>query len=839
MSETGNSLGPFLVNNFGDRYLYQVNRNAFNSIGSDSLYASTYGESLFAEYQFNIIIGTDSGVLPNYVANKGIPAGSLYLFIELPEVIERLSAEGILEELPPEVIISPPETWQEIATNLQINEYVFIDSVKVHESIASSDANLPEYRDISWTINLDVRTLIQETHASINCTQYILRQMENLAENRIAFSKTLADKFKGRTAVILAGGPSLKEALPWVRENRDRLIVIAVSRISKILQSEQIVPHLIATVDPQKVSFEVSREMLYFADSEESPVLVSSYHASPLLVGQWGGRSTYTDSLFPWRTPMNIETLLYTGPTVSNYALSLAMNMGCETIVLAGVDLCFSREGHTHAAGSAENKVGPDLGQLSPRIETNGGWLADTNHGYAHSLEILKLQAELAVSKGHRLYNISLGAAKIPLIEYSPPEEIELPEGTVSTSALINKLIPSPNSQSRLSHYRRIKKELERAGRKFQEIIALSEEALDCTDGLFGRNGKERNFRHKVQMDKIERKLDRRYGDFSLLVKQFGLKKFLSILRTPKEEQDWTDEQIEKATRDYYQAYLAGTIQLLAITNSALSRIDARIEEEKSALDCNIFISQWLRDGQPGRGRFWLRNHPTVAQNLTEEMRDKFRELEDQFTHLMSDEQTIRMELLEKGYDLKHIRSKARLLFRRGEREELGAMAMGIVSHPNQDKAEPYLHFINGLIAELQQEPHRAVECYQHLLVDPPHPTTEDALRQIASLAIADNDVENALLALECLSRMSPAYLSPYGEILKALGRYDEAFDAFNRYLSIAPKDVGTLVTLGMLCRDAGLADTARELFSRVLENDPTNRLALSQIEVLAASSNT
>ncbi|MBT1075259.1 6-hydroxymethylpterin diphosphokinase MptE-like protein [Geobacter grbiciae] len=838
MSDTGNYLGPFLVNDFGDRYLYQVNRNAFNSIGSDSLYASTYGESLFAEYQFNIIIGTDSGVFPTYVVNKGIPSGSRYLFIELPEVIERLSEEGILKELPPEVIIATPDTWEEIATDLQINEYVFIDAVRVNESIASSDANLPEYRDISWNINLNVRTLVNETHASINCTQYILRQLENLAENRVAFSRTLVDTFKGKTAVILAGGPSLREALPWVRENRDRLVLIAVSRISKILQSEQIVPHLVATVDPQKVSFEVSREMLYFADKEESPVLVSSYHASPLLVGQWGGRSAYTDSLFPWRTPLNIETHLYTGPTVSNYALSLAINMGCETIVLAGVDLCFSREGHTHAAGSAENKVGPDLGQLSPRIETNGGWLADTNHGYAHSLEILKLQAELAVNKGHRLYNISLGAAKIPLIEYRPPSEIELSEDTISTSALIDKYLPPPTSKARLSHYRKIKKELERAQRKFKEILSLSQEALECTDGLFGRNGKERSFRHKVQMDKIERKLDRRYGDFSLLIKQFGLKKFLSILRTPKEEQEWTDEQIEKATRDYYQAYMAGTIQLLAVTNSALSRIEARIEEEKSSPDCDLFISQWLRDGQPGRGRLWLRNHPAAAQCLSEAILGKFRDLDDQFTHLMTDEQTIRMELLEKGYDLKHIRSKARLLFRRGERQELEAMATGITSHPDREKAEPYLHFINGLIAELQQEPNRAIECYQHLLVDPPHPTTEDALRQIASLAIAGNDVENALLALECLSRMSPAYLSPYGEILKALGRYDEAFDAFNRYLSIAPKDVGTLVTLGILCRDAGLADTARDLFARVLENDPTNRVALSQLEGLAAPSN-
>jgi hypothetical protein len=839
MEAAENTLGSFLTNNFGDRYLYAVNRNAFNSIGSDSLYASTYGDKLFAEYQFNLIIGTDSGIFPKYVVKNGIPPGSRYLFIELPEVIDTLSREGVLDNLPPEVSVTALDSWVKKAEEYQLSEYIFHDSVYIHESISSSDCHLLDYRYLSWTFNLEFKTSFHKIRTGVNCTQFILRQLENLPENRVSFASTLAGAFPGRTAILLAGGPSLREALPWVKKNRDHLVIIAVSRISKILFNAAIVPHIIASVDPQKISFEVSREMLSFADGPEIPVLVNSHHASPLLVGQWGGKSVFTSALFPWQTPLNTDTLSYTGPTVSNYALSLAMHMGCETILLAGVDLCFSPEGQTHVEGSNENKVGPDLGQFSPRIETYGGWQADTNQGYAHSLQVLGIQAQMAAQRGLHIYNCSLGAAKVPFIDYKPLSEIELQETDGTASEIISARLPEPTPEEKLTHYRRVRNELERVRRKFQEILALSHEALDCTDGLFGRNGKQRDFCHKIRMDKIERKLDRSYAHFSLLVKQFGLKKFLAILKNPKEKEEWTDEQIEKATRCYYEAYVAGTGQLITIMDNAIDRIGARMEEEKSNPEIGKLISQWQSDEQFGRVFAWQRHHPDMARLLTAPEHAEFQQIKQQFECIMTEEHTSQIEILEKLHDLKHTRSKALLLFKRKEQGELEAMARGLAKHPNQEKALPYIHFINGLIAEIQGESAVAVDHYQQVLTDPPHPTTEDALRQIASLSIAYNDVDNALLAVECLVGISPTYLPPYGELLKALGRYEDAFNAYNHYLSFVPDDVGTLVSLGILCKDAGLNDMASELFQRVLEKDRNNVAAqtlLAELNIVPAS---
>ncbi len=832
MSTSETTREPFISNDFGDRYLYSVNRNAFNRIGSDALYRSMFGDKLFGEYQLYVIVGTDSGLLPAYLVKNGLRVGTKYLFVELPEVISALSGAGLLEALPPEISVVPLEGFPEAAASFNMVDYVFLDAVCVHEAAATRDANLLEYRNLSWLLNQNIKTSVRKIWTSTNASQFILRQLDNLAESRVCFSEALKDACAGRTAVILAGGPSLKGALPWVKENRERLVIIAVSRISRLLLEEGLVPHVIASVDPQKISFEVSREMLNYTSSD-FPVFVYSNHASPLLVGQWEGKSIYTGPRFPWRTPLNVDTLAYSGPTVSNYAFDLAVHMGCSTIVLAGVDLCFSATGQTHAAGSNENKIGPDLGQISPRVETYGGGRADTNQGYADSLYILGLQAQRATEKGRRVCNSSLDAARVPCIEYQALEEIELGDWVESSGSVIAKMVPESTRQAKMAHYRLVSKEIERARRKFLRISELSREALECADGLFGRKGKKRDFRHKIRMDKIEQRLNRNF-DFSGLVRHFGLKRFFSSLRSTIDQM--SDEQVETATYEYYEAYQAGTEYLIGLMDGVLERIQARIEEEKGVPDCARLLEQWEKDGQFGRLRLWRHRNPEQAERMQREMPDRVSLLEARFEGMMTEERTSQIDLLEKLHDVKHTRSKALLLFKRNQEDELEAMAKGLAGHPDQEKALPYLHFVNGLLAELHAEPALAVEQYQHLLADLEHPLTEDALLQIAHLSMGAGDTENALLAVECLVGISATYLPPFGDLLKAVGNYEEAFNAYNRYLAFAPDDVGALITLGMLCNEAGLSEPAQELFQRALERDPQNGAALAMLEGAAAS---
>ncbi len=90
MSDEQKDFGPFLVNRFGESYLPSVNRELFSKVGSDAYYAGHYQEGLHGEDTLYLIVGTDAGLLPKWIIRKGVPEGALYLFIEVPEIIERL-----------------------------------------------------------------------------------------------------------------------------------------------------------------------------------------------------------------------------------------------------------------------------------------------------------------------------------------------------------------------------------------------------------------------------------------------------------------------------------------------------------------------------------------------------------------------------------------------------------------------------------------------------------------------------------------------------------------------------------------------------------------------------
>lgn len=830
MSLAQSELGAYLVNIFGDRYLYPVSRNTFNKVGSDTLYNICYGEKLFREYHLHVIIGTDSGLFIKYILKHDVPTGSRFLFIELDEVYRVLEQDGQLNDLPPHVAVCTMENWTEDALRFKIDDYIYIESALLHESLAAADAFLIEYRELLWTINLEFASLAYNIRVAIGNAVFIQRQLENLTENRLNFSKILEDRFKGRTAILLAGGPSLKAAIPWAKEKRDKVVIIAVSRICNQLLREGLVPHIVVSVDPHKVSFDVSKDMFAFS---ETSLFLSLYHVTPLLLGQWKGRHVYGGSLMPWQSKLNEDCLTYFGPTVSNTALSFATYMGFAQIILAGVDMCHSKEGHTHSDGSNESKVGPKLGHVSNKVETYGGWQAETIQAFVGGLSSMELQVQMAQERGCRVYNCALGAAKVAGVEYRALEQFEIPEAELPVGELLDLLLPAETAASRIAHYRIVEKEIRSVHRTLEEILKLTREALKCSDGLFGRNGAAADFKHKHRMDKIEAKLDGKYGKLTGLVKLFGLRSFLDIVRAPDQEEEWSNEQIEEVTLHYYRTYEKSTSYFIETLDEVLRRIETRISEESECPDFARIAAQWRKDQQPGRSLIWQRNHPGRAEALGEAARTPLGELAQEFTAVLSEEQTSHLANVQKSHDIASVRSKAILLFKRKDAAELEALAQGLTKYHDQEKALPYLRLVQGFHAELMGEHDKAMEYYNALLIEPPHPATEDALKQIAAVALDREDLENALLAMDCLSRISPVHLPIYGDLLRIIDRYEDAFNVYNRYLALAPDDIGVMFKLGMICKDAGIDDIAAEFFRRITNKDPHNSAALKLLSEL------
>ncbi len=819
-----------LSNRFQDRYLYEINRNTFNKIGSNAFFQNHFGESLVQVDSLNIIVGTDSGLLLRYLTNLDLPEGSRYLFIEPPEILELIKEFTADLDLGDQITLSSSDDWTQSLSSYNFNDYVFIERVRVIESLGATDGYLSEYRHILFNVNQKISELIWQTRASIGGRDFAEQHIDNLVE-QINPAIQLKRLFTGYTAVLLAGGPSLDEAIPWVRAHQDKLLIIAVSRISRRLIETGIEPHIVVSVDPQPVSFQVSKEMLLF--DPEKTVFVHANHVSFSLLAQWPGQSAYLGDTFPWKTPLNTANIGIVPPTVSNTALNLAIEMGCSRVILAGVDLCHSKEGYCHAQGSDEHSSGPQLSGVRLQVTTNGGRMAETTPDFYSAISCLEFQLDQTKEFDCEVINPFPGAAKVANVNHVELSHIELSELKEIPLDRLSRHLPKVDSDTRIKHYESLLHELARVNGRLRSIRKLAKEALQCNDGLFGRNNIKADFKYKKRMDKIERRLNHEFKDISPLVLRFGGPEFL---RMPPSDREWTDEELEMAGQTYYTAYLNSADNLLNRIETAQKRIESAINETSSTPDFPQLIDQWTKDEIPGRGIAWLARYDRTIGDVPAKHQKTFETLNTQFNAQQED----RPYLLSCEYEntLSGVRSKIYDVFKHGDPEELERLINNLQNSKKNDASE-LCNLALGYLAELNNQPEKALQYYSFLVdssldtineksdtINAYNSNLEDALRRMAYITIASKDYNTALMILDSLAAISPVHEPQYAELLRLTGNTSAALDVYANYLKKVPDDLVTVLKLGQLYQTLGVKDSARWAYQYVAKKDPKNRAA-------------
>lgn len=824
------SLGPFLTNAYGNRFLYPVNRDTFRSIDARSRFHQLFGEGLRTEKTLHILVGTDSGMLLDYLRDAKLPEASRFLFVELPAVVNRLNNEGLLDNLHERVACISIDQMPRAAEQFQFQNYLYTEKINIWKSFAALDAFLPEYAELYGQTRDFIDTYAWKIKIQLGNKNFITRQLENLADNRHS-ATCLKNLFTGKTAVLLAGGPSLDNILPWVKEYRKKLIVLAVSRIARRLKEVDLTPDIFFSVDPLEVSFEVSKEMLYFGDRT---LLVNSFHVVPKLLSQWQGRSVFVGPRWPWPDDIDEEYMNAPGPTVTNTAFATAVEMGFNQIVLAGVDLCFSQSGYSHAQGSYERQAGPKFTAFPIQVQTNQGTKAFTTRPMAEAITTFGNLVAHAQRLGCHTINPSPTSAVIPQVEYRSLNDLAL--GTMSEPAwqTIEAALPPDGRASRITYYEQLEKKLRKAKKHIRKIQKLSREAIQCNKGLFGRDGRPADFKNKIRMDKIEDTLQKPpLARFSALLKEAELRQFVKIVR-PDMDQEWSDEQIEETARLYYQAYCDSANETLKQLTLAMQRIELRLVEEKLETDPSLLLDAWQHFGEPGRARLWRQQHQALAQTWSVATVTRFEEFDIRFQDILT--QQAEQVLKTKGSaDPESARHGVRVLFKNRDQTALSDLLEGM-AESSQDNMKPVFHLTCGYLAELENDFPKAMEEYRQVLELSQAKTSEEALRRIASLSLQLQDHENALLALKCLTGLSPQYLSQYADLARMLGQIKTSLDAYADYLEYFPDDPEVLVKVGKLYQQAGEPDFAVTIFNHLLLKDPGNQAARSLLDDLNRS---
>ena len=832
------SLGSFLTNRFGDRYLYAINHNAFNRIGAHNVYRQRWEKTLFKENTCYIVAGSDCGLLIKYINTHGVPDGSRYLFVELAEMIPVLETQltTLLDEEVMEagtLQLCTVNDWFQVAQQNHFAEHAYLDTVTLHKSLAVEDAYLPDYGKLWQQLEQEFQLTLWQYRIDLGNFTFIARQIENLAENRHS-AYLLKDAFQGKTGVLLAGGPSLDDMLPWVKANRDNLVLVSVSRISRRLQQLGIEPDILVTVDPYAYSFDVSKHMLHF----ENAVLVNYSHACSLLVGQWRGRSLYLQQRFPWKTAHDKHILSGRGPTVSNSAIDLMMAMGFSQIIFAGLDLCFSEEGFSHAQGSDERKAGARVSYGGQFIQTNAGKTAETDNSFFNAIKSIGMQAKEAVTLNCKFINPSPAAAAVDNVAHIPIDEIIVSPLTQPAIKSIHALLPADTSTAREQHYQESLQEVSRSLHKLKKMQQLIKEALEHNEGLFGNNGKERDFKHKIKMDKIEKRLQKDFSDFADLAKHFGASAFVKTLHASEAEQ-WSDEEIEKSGRNYYQAYLSGSEKLMTVLSQQKQRLLSRLEEEATQPDFDLMMQQWQQDKQPGRALVWKHHHAQQFSSLAEPRKQQFAELEQAFqTELAKSDHSYMVKINEYA-SLTGVANKALQQHLHQDIPGLQRLLKGLATRSEPEAKE--LHkLVTGYLAETEQRDEDAIAAYQQIIENEENwqaDIMESTLIRLAVLMMSKDNPTQALLFLNMLSEISPSYMPHYAEMLRIHNEQQSAIDVYTEYLAQAPGDLAAMMKLGMLYHNLGIQEGAGYIFSHIIEQDPHNEAArkmLLELEAIA-----
>lgn len=262
------------------------------------------------------------------------------------------------------------------------------------------------------------------------------------------------NQFTGIPACVVGAGPSLHESIPFLRKNKDRMVLVAVDTAFRILQREEITPHFCLAVDPQVLNaryFEgiAPTDTVLIADPTVHPSVIRLYPGPVALTG-------IAFEMLQWLTRHGRASgEIRHGGSVSTNASDFARRLGASPVYLVGQDLAFTG-GYAHARGSYfEEQVHlrttrfftpqmanrNQLRALPPlRVPSLNGGVVETN-------QKMMIFNEWFGRNNEGLINITAGGAVITGVESGAAEELSPLEISESLGLLVKELYSAADSR--------------------------------------------------------------------------------------------------------------------------------------------------------------------------------------------------------------------------------------------------------------------------------------------------------------------------------------------------------------------------------------------------------
>ena len=272
-------------------------------------------------------------------------------------------------------------------------------------------------------------------------------------------SKHLAGRYKGKSALCIASGPSGPQHFARIRAIQHEHVVICADSILGGLLAEGIEPDFVCIVERP----ETMHRLIDDHAGKCKSLLVALPVVHPSSVAPFGDRVVWwwnADDLYPWLDAK--EAQLNSGRSAGTMTVALAAHLGVTTAYLVGHDLAF-KDGQSHGAGVApmaletQGHINRELSRTNPTyyrrvmdVARNGGGSLETMGVW----DIFRSDLELVTGlyQGATAFvNLNIGTGEGAVIARTI--DGTLPEATGTTLDKTPPATPAPDP-NQLAGYR-------------------------------------------------------------------------------------------------------------------------------------------------------------------------------------------------------------------------------------------------------------------------------------------------------------------------------------------------------------------------------------------------
>ena len=235
--------------------------------------------------------------------------------------------------------------------------------------------------------------------------------------------QSLFGRFAGLPALVVGAGPSLDYAIPYIKKMNNRFVVICVGRaLLRYMRLVRIPPHLVVTGDGQQLV-----KSHFQLTSPNLPVVASCFSHPEVLrdLDRLFFMEMDAMGLPEWLgEKIGPRGEIFAGGNVSTAGLSLAVALGCNPVLMAGVDFSYAENGRTHAKGKYREQAQLELppGQKYYDVPGNYRPTVKTNRQMMHYIDFTK--DLIAHHPETTFINANVDGARIEGAQLVRPEEM-------------------------------------------------------------------------------------------------------------------------------------------------------------------------------------------------------------------------------------------------------------------------------------------------------------------------------------------------------------------------------------------------------------------------------